>query len=43
MMPSWGGADVGWMPWPSRFVTDERGIAIEPNWSTHHHGGRPMA
>jgi hypothetical protein len=33
-MPSWGGADVGWMPWPSRFITDERGIAIEPNRPT---------
>jgi len=40
---SWHGSDVGDAPWPARFVTDERGIAIEPNRPTHYHDGRPKA
>ena len=34
MMPSWGGSDIGWMPWPKRFATDDRGITDELNRPT---------
>jgi transposase-like protein len=39
---SWADAITGFAPWPMRFITDARGVAIEPNRPTHCHGGRPM-
>jgi hypothetical protein len=41
-MRSWADAITGFAPWPKRFITDERGVAIEPNRPTHYHGGRQM-
>jgi hypothetical protein len=41
-MRSSADALTGFAPLPKRFITDARGIAFEPNRSTHYHGDRPM-
>jgi hypothetical protein len=38
-MRSYAHTVIGSAPWPKQFITDERGIAIEPNRPTHYRGG----